>query len=72
MVQAAVSSAGGSGRELFNQRIADVAGEIDKIAKKHYPEVGRLKKINGVGTLIALTFVLPQWMILIDSGTAEM
>jgi transposase len=44
--------------ETLNQRIAEYDSQIEKIAQEHYPEVGRLKKIKGVGTLIALTFVL--------------
>jgi transposase len=44
--------------ETLNQRIAEYNSQIERIAQEHYPEVGRLKKINGVGTLIALTFVL--------------
>jgi transposase len=44
--------------ETLNQRIAEYNSRIEKIAQEHYPEVGRLKKIKGVGTLIALTFVL--------------
>jgi transposase len=44
--------------ETLNQRIAEYSSQIEKIAQEHYPEVTRLKKIKGVGTLIALTFVL--------------
>jgi transposase len=44
--------------ETLNQRIAEYSSQIEKIAEDHYPEVASLKKINGVGTLIALTFVL--------------
>jgi len=32
--------------------------EIEKIAKQYYPEVAQLQQVNGVGTLIALTYVL--------------
>jgi transposase len=39
--------------ETLNQRIAEYNSQIEKIAQEHYPEVGRLKKIKGVGTLIA-------------------
>jgi transposase len=44
--------------ETLNQRIAEYNRQIDKIAEEHYPEVAGLKRINGIGTLIALTFVL--------------
>jgi len=44
--------------ETLNQRIAEYSSQIEKVAEEHYPEVAGLKKINGVGTLIALTFVL--------------
>jgi transposase len=44
--------------ETLNHRIAEYSSQIEKIAEEHYPEVAGLKKINGVGTLIALTFVL--------------
>jgi transposase len=44
--------------ETLNRRIAEYNSQIEKIAHEHYPEVARLKKVNGVGTLIALTFVL--------------
>lgn len=44
--------------ETLNQRIAEYNTHIERIAQAHYPEVGRLKKIKGIGTLIALTFVL--------------
>lgn len=42
----------------LNERIAEYDRRIEKIAQEHYPEVARLKQVNGVGTLIALTFVL--------------
>jgi transposase len=44
--------------ETLNHRIAEYTKQIEKIAEQHYPEVAGLKKINGVGTLIALTFVI--------------
>ena len=31
---------------------------IEEIAKRSYPQVARLKQVQGVGTLIALTFLL--------------
>ena len=42
----------------LNQRIATYDRQIEQLAKEHYPEVARLKQVKGVGTLIALTFVL--------------
>jgi transposase len=44
--------------ETLNQRIAEYSSQIEKVAEEQYPEVAGLKKINGVGTLIALTLVL--------------
>lgn len=44
--------------EALNQRIAAYDRQIEQLAKEHYPEVTRLKQVKGVGTLIALTFVL--------------
>jgi transposase len=41
----------------MNKVIWECEKEIEKIAKK-YPEVELLKQVHGVGTLIALTFVL--------------
>jgi hypothetical protein len=31
---------------------------IDKLAQESYPQLELLKKVKGVGTLIALTFLL--------------
>ena len=44
--------------ETLNQRIAAYDRQIEQLAKERYPEVFRLKQVKGVGTLIALTFVL--------------
>src|ERR1700690_502524 len=44
--------------ESLNERIAEYDGRIEKIAKEVYPQVAVLKQVKGVGTLIALTFVL--------------
>ena len=44
--------------ESLNERIAEYNRRIEKIAKKVHPEVARLKQVKGVGTLIALTYVL--------------
>jgi transposase len=44
--------------ETLNQRIAAYDRQLEQLVKEHYPEVERLKQVKGVGTLIALTFVL--------------
>src|ERR1700694_3016743 len=44
--------------ESLNERIAEYNGRIEQIAKEVQPEVARLKQVKGVGTLIALTYVL--------------
>ena len=44
--------------ESLSQRIAAYDRQIEQIAKKGYPEVSLLQKVKGVGTLIALTYVL--------------
>src|SRR6266850_8573992 len=44
--------------ESLNERIAEYDGRIEQIAKEVYPEVALLKQVKGVGTLIALTYVL--------------
>jgi len=44
--------------ESLNQRITEYDRRIEQIAKEVYPEVALLKQVKGVGTLIALTFVL--------------
>ena len=44
--------------ESLSERIREYSERIEKIAKESYPEVGRLTQVKGVGTLIALTFVL--------------
>ena len=44
--------------ESLNQRIADYDRQIEQIATEVHPEVARLKQVKGVGTLIALTYVL--------------
>jgi transposase len=44
--------------ETLNQRIASYDRQIEQLAKQHYPEVELLTQVKGVGTLIALTFVL--------------
>jgi len=42
----------------LSQRIAEYNDRIEALAKQSYPQVALLKQIKGVGTLIALTFLL--------------
>jgi transposase len=42
----------------LNQRIAEYDRRIEQIATQVHPEVALLKQVKGVGTLIALTYVL--------------
>jgi len=44
--------------QSLNERIAEYDCRIEQIAKEVHPEVARLKQVKGVGTLIALTYVL--------------
>jgi transposase len=44
--------------ESLSQRIAAYDRRIEQIAKEVYPQVALLKQVKGVGTLIALTYVL--------------
>jgi transposase len=44
--------------ESLNQRIAHYERRIEKISNQTYPSVALLKQVKGVGTLIALTYVL--------------
>jgi transposase len=44
--------------ESLRQRIAEYDRRIEQIAKEVHPEVALLKQVKGVGTLIALTYVL--------------
>src|SRR6202521_5470637 len=44
--------------ESLNERIAEYDRRIEQIAKEVYPQVALLKQVKGVGTLIALTYVL--------------
>ena len=46
------------GIESLNERIAEYDRRIEQIAKEVYPQVALLKQVKGVGTLIALTYVL--------------
>ena len=44
--------------ESLNERIKEYDERMEKIAKQAYPEVSLLKQVKGVGTQIALTYVL--------------
>ena len=44
--------------ESLNAQIGKCDGNIEQIAREQYPETALLKQVSGVGTLIALTFVL--------------
>ena len=44
--------------ESLNERIKEYDTLIEKIAKESYPQVALLKQVKGVGTQIALTYVL--------------
>ncbi len=44
--------------ESLSQQILDYNERIEQMARSGYPEVARLKQVKGVGTLIALAYVL--------------
>jgi transposase len=44
--------------ESLNERIQEYEVRMEKIAKEGYPHVELLKQVKGVGTQIALTYVL--------------
>jgi transposase len=44
--------------ESLSEGIREYNRQIEKIAGESYPQVGLLKQVKGVGTLIALTFLL--------------
>ncbi len=44
--------------ESLNERVKQYDERVEKIAKDVYPEVSLLKQVKGVGTQIALTYVL--------------
>src|SRR6202171_5762189 len=44
--------------ESLNEHIKEYDERMEKIAKEAYPEVSLLKQVKGVGTQIALTYVL--------------
>jgi transposase len=47
-----------AGIESLSEGIRECNEGIDKLAQESYPQVALLKQIKGVGTLIALTFLL--------------
>ena len=44
--------------ESLSEWIYEYNQQIDKIAKENYPQAARLEQVKGVGTLIALTYLL--------------
>jgi transposase len=44
--------------EALSERIGEYNQQIECLARDSYPQVEQLKQVKGVGTLIALTFVL--------------
>jgi len=44
--------------ESLSERIAEYNQQIEQIAKQRYPQTALLKQVKGVGTLIALTYLL--------------
>ena len=44
--------------ESLSERIREYNERVQQIAQESYPEVARLEQVKGVGTLIALTYVL--------------
>jgi len=47
-----------AGIEAVSEQIGEYNERIEKLAQESYPEVKLLKQVKGVGTLIALTFLL--------------
>jgi transposase len=47
-----------SALETISARIREYDAQIEQLAEESYPEVALLKKVKGVGTLIALTYIL--------------
>ncbi len=47
-----------AGIEVISQQIAEYNQRIEQLAEHSYPQVALLKQVKGVGTLIALTFLL--------------
>jgi len=46
------------GIESLSERIRECNEGIEQLARESYPQVAQLKQVKGVGTLIALTFLL--------------
>ena len=44
--------------ETITERIQEYDRQLEKLSKERYPEVAQLKQVHGVGTLIALSYVL--------------
>ena len=44
--------------ETLTERIREYDGQIEQLAEEKYPEVALLKQVKGIGTLIALTYIL--------------
>jgi transposase len=44
--------------EALSERIHEYNQQIENIARESYPQVARLEQVKGVGTLIALTYLL--------------
>jgi transposase len=44
--------------ESLSERIREYNQRIEGIAQEHYPETALLKQVKGVGTLVALTYML--------------
>lgn len=47
-----------SALETITAQIREYDAQIEKLAEESYPEVALLKQVKGVGTLIALTYIL--------------
>jgi len=47
-----------AGIESLSERIRECNEGIEQLAQQSYPQVAQLKQVKGVGTLIALTFLL--------------
>jgi len=47
-----------AGIESLSERIRECNEGIERLAQESYPQVAQLKQVKGVGTLIALTFLL--------------
>jgi transposase len=44
--------------ETITEQIREYDDQIEKLGEEKYPEVALLKQVKGVGTLIALTYIL--------------